>query len=119
MYPKVCLFYICADCLLFRNVPDIVHFLKFLLSTLVNKICWYCKCGTDRKYTETNNNVYIAVLMIFYGRIRACKEIWRVILDLRFTITLVKRQVVSRKRRRKCTLKKCCVHLICIARFIW
>ena len=51
---------------LFVHVPDIVHFLKFLLSTLVNKICWYCKCGTDRKYTETNNNVYIAVLMIFY-----------------------------------------------------
>jgi hypothetical protein len=52
---------------LFVHVPDIVRFLKFLLSTLVNKICWYCKCWTDRKYTETNNNVYIqvAVLMIF------------------------------------------------------
>jgi len=25
--------------------------------TLVNKICWYCKCRTDRKYTETNDNV--------------------------------------------------------------
>jgi hypothetical protein len=37
---------------LFVHVPDIVHFLKFLLSTLVNKICWYCKCGTDRKYRE-------------------------------------------------------------------
>jgi hypothetical protein len=42
---------------LFVHVPNIVHFLKFLLCTLVNKICWYCKCGTDRKYTETNNNV--------------------------------------------------------------
>ena len=25
--------------------------------SLVNKICSYCKCRTDRKYTETNNNV--------------------------------------------------------------
>jgi len=48
---------------LFVHVSDIVHFLEFLLSTLVNKIYWYCKCGIDRKYTETNNNVYI--LMIF------------------------------------------------------
>jgi hypothetical protein len=71
---------------LFVHVPNIVHFLKFLLNTLVNKISWYCKCGTDRKYTETNNNVYIAVLMIF---------VW-----------------LSK-------YKNCCVHLICIACFIW
>jgi hypothetical protein len=51
----------------FVHEPDIVHFLKFLQGTLVYKICWYCKCGTDRKYTETNNDVYIAILMIFYG----------------------------------------------------
>jgi hypothetical protein len=25
--------------------------------TTNNKICSYCKCRTDRKYTETNNNV--------------------------------------------------------------
>jgi hypothetical protein len=31
----------------------------------VQNTCRYCKCGTDRKYTETNNNVYIAVLIIF------------------------------------------------------
>jgi hypothetical protein len=30
-------------------------------------MCWYCKYGIDRKHTETNNNVYLAVLMILYG----------------------------------------------------
>ena len=43
--------------LLFVHVPDIVLFLKFLLYTRVNKIYGDCKCGTDRKYIETNNNV--------------------------------------------------------------
>jgi hypothetical protein len=50
MRPLFVLYFIFES--LFVHVPDIVHFRK---------------CGTDRKYTETNNNVYIAVLMIFYG----------------------------------------------------
>ena len=42
----------------FIHVSDIVPFLKFILGihSLI-KICSYCKCRTDRKYTETNNNV--------------------------------------------------------------
>ena len=39
---------------LFVHVPYIVLILKFLLGSSVNKICWYCTCGTDRKYTEKN-----------------------------------------------------------------
>ena len=53
--------------------------------SLVNKICSYCKCRTDRKYTETNNNVSL-FWWFFYGFRNKTK--W-------------------------------CVHIICIARFIW
>jgi hypothetical protein len=69
---------------LFVYVPNIVLFLKFLLGTLVNKICWYCKCGTDRKYTETNNNVLTDIT--FARRksiITACKMYVRLFFNLR------------------------------------
>jgi hypothetical protein len=36
---------------LFVHAPDIIVFFKLHLGTytLVNKICWYCKCRTDKK----------------------------------------------------------------------
>jgi PhoPQ-activated pathogenicity-related protein len=56
-----CVYIIPGNPALFRHPNDVLNYITCNinneLSTLVNKICWYCKCGTDRKYTETNNNV--------------------------------------------------------------